>query len=447
MNGVSANEDEEDAIVAARAAQAAAEKPWYRYYVLAILTVVMMFSIADRLVFSILVEDIKADFKLSDTQIGLLAGAAFSVTYVLFGFVAARLADRSSRKNITAAAIAFWSLMTAISGAATGYWTLFMARVGVGMGEAASGPASQSLISDYFRRGELGRAMGFLTIGATLGTAGGMMAGGLLAEAYGWRMAFLLFGIPGIIVGLILFFTVREPIRGRYAARGARVQQTPVMETLRTLLTNKVYVGVVAAWAIQIMMGYAMAIWMPAIMLRNFEISTGDVALYLGLTFLAGGIPGPLLSGILVDYLTRFNEYWRALLPGIASLLCLIPLWLSLNATSLLPFLGFFALAYALFTFTNGPVLSLIQSSVEPAQRGFAVAFALFWNNIVGQMFGAGLIGYLSDGFSADYGPYGLNLAVIVVAGFGGAAGFLLFWWTAQQMKKLDYLARINSAA
>lgn len=445
--GPPASDITDEDLIAARRAEAAAERPMYRYWVLFLLTLTMLFSIADRLVFSILVEDIKAEFTLSDTQIGLLAGAAFSITYVVFGFIAARIADRSSRKNLIGIALAFWSVMTALSGAAIGYWTLFMARVGVGMGEAASGPASQSLIADYFRREELGRAMGILTIGATLGTAGGLMAGGLLAEEFGWRMAFVLFGIPGVVLALILSITVKEPIRGRYAPRGARVEQRPVKETLHSLLRNRVYMGTVAGWAIQIMMGYAIAIWMPAIMLRNFDVSTGEVALYLGLTFLAGGLPGPIISGYLVDYLVRFNDYWRALIPGIASILCLIPLWLSLNADNLWAFLGFFALAYALFVSTNGPILSLIQASAEPSQRGFAVAFAMFWNNIIGQMVGAALVGYFSDIFSPQYGGFGLNIAVILVAGFGGLIGFLILWWTAQQMKRPDYLRKIEPAA
>ncbi len=145
----------------------------YRWYVLALLTLTSAFSVADRLVFSILLEDIKAAFSLSDTELGLIGGAAFSVIYVLAGFPAARLADRSVRKNIVAAAIAFWSLMTAACGLASGFWTLFLARTGVGVGEGCSGPSSQSLVADYFARGKLAKAMGFLTIGASMGTAGG----------------------------------------------------------------------------------------------------------------------------------------------------------------------------------------------------------------------------------------------------------------------------------
>ena len=144
------------------------ERPIYRYYVLALLTLTSLFSVADRLVFSILLEDIKAEFAFSDFQLGLLGGLAFTATYIIVGFPAARLADRSVRKNIVSAAMSFWSVMTALCGAAIGFWSLFLARTGVGVGEGCSGPASQSLIADYFRRNELARAMGFLTLGATM---------------------------------------------------------------------------------------------------------------------------------------------------------------------------------------------------------------------------------------------------------------------------------------
>lgn len=418
------------------------ERPIYRYYVLALLTMTSLFSVADRLVFSILMEDIKAEFALSDTQLGLLAGAAFTITYITFGFPIARIADRSNRKKIVAGAVSFWSAMTALCGLAIGFWSLFFARVGVGMGEAGSGPPSQSLIADYFRRGELARAMGFLTLGATIGTATGLMAGGLLAEAFGWRMAFVMFGVPGLILGAIIFLTVREPLRGRYAPKGASAVQLPLGETLKSLLNNKVYLGLVAGFAVQIMIGYSIAIWMPAIMLRNFDVSTGDVAVYLGLAFILGGIPGPLFGGYLTDWLTRIDERWRAWLPGLASLLCLIPLWLSLNAGAFWPFLGLFAFAYGIFVSSQAPILSLLLSCVEPSQRGFAVAFALFFNNLIGQLVSAALIGWFSDSFTPVYGPFGLNLAVMAVCVFSGILAMAIFAWTAWQMRKTGYLDR-----
>jgi MFS family permease len=416
----------------------------YRWYVLALLTLTSLFSVADRLVFSILLEDIKAEFALSDFELGLLGGLAFSATYVLIAFPAARLADRSIRKNIIASAIAFWSLMTALCGAATGFFTLFLARTGVGVGEGCSGPASQSLIADYFRREELAKAMGFLTWGATLGTVTGLMAGGLLAEEFGWRWAFVLMGIPGVLIGALLYLTVREPVRGRYAPAGSSIEQTSLKDTIQSLLGNRVFMGLSVGWAAQIMIGYALAFWMAAVMLRNFDLSTGEVAIYLGLAFLAGGIPGPVLGGFLTDWLTRFDERWRAWLPGLVSLFCVIPLGFSLSSGSFWVFLGFFAVAYGIYVASQAPILSGVQNAVEPSQRGFAVAIALFFNNLIGQALGLAVIGWVSDWLQPSQGPISLGIAVFAVCLVSGIVAMGIFAWTAAQMRSSGYLAKIG---
>ena len=402
-----------------------------------------MFSIADRLVFSILLEDIKAEFAFSDFQIGLLGGLAFAATYVIIGFPAARLADRSVRKNIVAGAISFWSVMTALCGLATGFWTLFLARTGVGVGEGCSGPASQSLVSDYFPRHELAKAMGYLTLGATMGTAGGLIVGGQLNEMFGWRYAFILMGLPGVLIGLLMYLTVREPARGRYAPKDAQIQQQPLGETLGGLIRNRVFMGLAIGWAVQIMIGYALAFWMAAVMLRNFDISTGDVGLFLGLAFLIGGIPGPILGGYAAEWLTKRDERWRAWLPGAVSLGCVVPLAISLTSGAFWPFLIWFSIAYAIYVASQAPILSGIQAAVEPSQRGFAVALALFFNNLVGQAAGLSIIGAISDALTPSYGPSSLGIAVFGVCLFSGILAMAVFAWTAAQMRSSGYLAKM----
>ncbi|MEL6529895.1 MAG: MFS transporter [Pseudomonadota bacterium] len=419
------------------------EASWYRWYVLGLLTLVSMFSIADRLVFSILLEDIKAEFAFSDGQIGLLGGLAFAATYVIVGFPAARLADRSVRKNIVSAAITFWSGMTALCGLATGFWTLFLARTGVGVGEGCSGPASQSLVADYFRREELAKAMGILTLGATMGTAGGLLVGGQLNELFGWRWAFILMGLPGMLIGALVYLTMREPRRGRHAPKDATIEQQPLFETAQMLFRNRVFMGLAVGWAVQIMIGYALAFWMAAVMMRNFGISSGDVGLYLGLAFLIGGIPGPVLGGYVAGWLTRRDERWRAWLPGLVSLGCVLPLGLSLSSNGFWPFLGFFAFAYAIYVASQAPILSGIQSAVEPGQRGFAVAIALFFNNLVGQALGLAVIGWVSDWLAPTQGSYSLTISVFAVCLISGVLAMAVFAWTAAQMRSSGYLERM----
>ncbi len=416
----------------------------YRWYVLGLLTLTSAFSVADRLVFGILVEDIKAEFQLSDLQMGLLGGLAFSLVYVLAGFPAARLADRSARKNIVAAAIGFWSLMTAACGLATGFWTLFAARTGVGVGEGCSGPSSQSLVADYFTRGELAKAMGFLTIGATMGTAGGLIIGGQLAEIFDWRWAFVLMGLPGLLLGGIIYLTVREPVRGRYAPAGTDMAQLPLGRTIMSLLGNRVFMGLAIGWAVQIMIGYGLAFWMAAVMLRQFPISTGDVGLYLGFTFFLGGIPGPIIGGYLTHWLTLRDERWRAWLPGLVSLGCVVPLGLSLSSGSFAGFLGWFGVAYGIYVASQAGIMSGIQAAVEPASRGFAVAIALFFNNLIGQTLGLGLIGGISDALVPTQGASSLAVAVFGVCLVSGVLSLAIFAWTAAQMGPTGYLDKMR---
>ena len=416
----------------------------YRWYVLALLTLTSAFSVADRLVFGILVEDIKAEFALSDFELGLLGGAAFSLVYVLAGFPAARLADRSTRKNIVASAISFWSLMTAACGMATGFWTLFFARTGVGVGEGCSGPSSQSLVADFFERHELAKAMGYLTLGSTVGTAAGLVFGGQLAEIFNWRWAFILMGLPGLLLGAVLFFTVREPPRGRYAPAGTDMTQLPLGRTIMSLITNRVFMGLALGWAVQIMIGYALAFWMAAVMLRQFPISTGDVGLYLGLTFFLGGIPGPILGGYLTHWLTLRDERWRAWLPGVVSLGCVVPLALSLSSSSFYAFLGWFGVAYGIYVASQAGIMSGIQAAVEPASRGFAVAIALFFNNLVGQALGLAVIGAVSDALVPTQGVSSLAVAVFGVCLVSGIASLAIFVWTAAQMGPTGYLEKMR---
>jgi predicted MFS family arabinose efflux permease len=283
--------------------------------------------------------------------------------------------------------------------------------------------------------------MGFLTIGATMGTVTGLMAGGLLSEALGWRWAFILMGLPGVVIGALLYFTVIEPRRGRYAPPTAQIEQRPLRETLASLVTNRVYLGIILGFAVQIMIGYAMAFWMAPIMIRQHGVSVGDVAVYLGLAYLIAGLPGPVLGGFATEWLTRRDERWRAWFPGLVSLLCTLPLWASLRAESLWAFLGLFSLAYGIFVASQAAILSGIQAAVEPGQRGMAVAMALFFNNLIGQALGLGLTGWISDRLEPSLGAGALGTAVLGVCASAGVLALAIFAWTAAQMRPSGYLA------
>lgn len=417
----------------------------YRNYVLIMLTITSMFNIADRLIMSILLEDIKAEFSLTDTQLGLLAGLAFALFYALMGLPIARLADKFNRKNILAASLIFWSAMTAFCGLATGFATLFLARLGVGVGEAGGSPPTYSIIADYFKPSERARAMGVYVIGAVLGTGGGLIVGGLLGEWLGWRLTFFVLGAPGVLLGILLFFTVKEPQRGRFdMGSEADKQATDIKKTIKSLLGNKVYVRASISFAMLTMIGYSMAIWLAPIMLRNFDVSLGKVGLYLGLTYIVGGVPGPLIGGYLTDYMVKRDARWRAWIPAIGSIGSVASLWFCLSADSLLGFLGFFSIGYAFFMIPQGASMSMLQSWVGAGERALATSMALLVNSLVGLALGPLLIGMLSDALAPKFGALSLNYALMIVCVGAAILAAGCYFWTSRAMSsgpEVDQLA------
>jgi hypothetical protein len=251
-------------------------------------------------------------------------------------------------------------------------------------------------------------------------------------------------GLPGVLIGAVIYFTMREPQRGRYAPPGTDMAQLPLGRTIRSLVTNRVFMGLALGWAVQIMIGYALAFWMAAVMLRQFPISTGDVGLYLGFTFFLGGIPGPILGGYLTHWLTLRDERWRAWLPGLVSLGCVVPLALSLSSSGFGAFLGWFGLAYGIYAASQAGIMSGIQAAVEPASRGFAVAIALFFNNLVGQAIGLAVVGAVSDALVPSQGDSSLAVAVFGVCLVSGVLSLAIFAWTAAQMGPSGYLDKMR---
>ena len=185
----------------------------YRYYVLALLTLGYVFNFVDRQVMTILIEPIKMEFGASDTQMGLLSGLAFALFYATLGIPVARLADRWSRRNVLAISMTTWSAVTALCATATGFWHLLLLRIGVGIGEAGGTPPSQSLLADYFPPEKRAFAQGILATAPNIGILVGLFGGALIAEAYGWRSVFLVFGIPGVLLAILIQLTIKEPLK------------------------------------------------------------------------------------------------------------------------------------------------------------------------------------------------------------------------------------------
>ncbi len=390
----------------------------YRHYVLGVLLTVYTFNYLDRQIVAILLPSIKAEFTLTDTQLGLLSGVAFALFYATLGIPIAMLADRVSRKWIVTASLTIWSGMTALSGTASSFGQMLVYRVLVGVGEAGGSPPAHSMISDYYKPQERGTALGIYSLGIPIGLLLGMVIGGQILELYGWRTAFFVAGIPGLMVALLLAFTVKEPKRGQAEAAPVETAAAPKLgETARFMLGNKALVHLFAASTLNAFVGYGFINWIPSFFIRTHGISAGELSLWLGLIIGVSGGVGTFAGGYLADRLaTRRGEGWRAYVIA-------IPLMVSAPFGISLFFIEDVQLALLMFippafigSLFVGPALSIIQSNVAVNMRAVASALYFFVINLIGLGGGPLVIGALSEALVPSFGDQSLKWAMVMVA-------------------------------
>jgi predicted MFS family arabinose efflux permease len=369
----------------------------YARYVLGALLVVYVFNFIDRQILAILAEPIKRDLGLSDTQIGILSGAAFGILYATLGIPIARLADRHSRVTIISVCLLLWSLMTALCGLAQNYWQLLLARIGVGVGEAGGSPPSHSLIADYFPPENRASALGIYALGIPLGILFGNLAGGWINEFFGWRNAFFVVGIPGILLALALRLTVREPRRDQPGRRQLDEPQVPFRQVVRTMLNFRSFRHLSLGAATQAFVGYGLIAWMPPFLMRAHGMSSGEVGTALGLIIGLGGGAGTILGGIICDRLASRDVRWYMWLPAGAFLAALPFIAATLLTTYLAWSLAIFLLPCFLINLYTGPTFAIVQTLAPPDMRAAASALLLFIINIIGLVLGPTMVGFLSD--------------------------------------------------
>jgi MFS family permease len=383
----------------------------YRLYVLVVLIVIYTFNFIDRQILGILAPAIKAELKLSDLQLGMLGGLAFALLYSGLGLPAAWLADRWSRTGVMTIALAVWSGFTAVCGLATGFPSLFLARMGVGTGEAGGVAPAYSLVSEYFPAKERARALAAYSLGIPVGSAFGVLFGGLVAAAVNWRYAFFAAGVAGLLLVPLLKFTVREPTRA--AASPSAEPPLGLGTTVGFLVRKPVFWLISLGAACSSTFAYGTAFWLPSYFGRTLGLSTHDTAIYYGGIVLVGGVLGVGLGGLVADRFGQARKGVYLLAPALAFLLA-GPLFLAaLTTHSLTAAFFLFLLPQALSLFWLGPVITAVQHTVPAAQRSSASACFLFVNSILGLGLGSVVFGAASDALKPAYGADSLKMAII----------------------------------
>ena len=388
---------------------------YYVWYVIAVIFLVNLFNFMDRMALAVLAPSIQADLGLSDSQLGLLTGFAYATFYSCAAIPIARLADRWNRKNIIAISLAVWSVMTALSGTAQNYWQLFVARMGLGAGEAGGGPPAQSLLCDYVALEKRPLAIAVNSIGFGAGIMVGMALAGWLGQAVGWRLAFVFLGVPGVLLALIVFFSVREPQRGRFDVV-VDTPQPPLLATLGNLWRNRVYIWLTTYAAIASISLFGLNQWWPTFLARTHGLALADIGLRLGAGLGLGASAGLLAGGIVGTRLAR-NGYRGPLIASLLGILAFLPFAVAANLTSSAN-LAIFLMAGSIFChgFSTAPTAAAVYSSVSPEIRTTAGAVAVFFQTVVGASMGPLAVGMLSEYLQPSYGASGLRYALMIPA-------------------------------
>jgi len=411
-------------------------KPTYNYaqvsnrylnYVLVMLTLVYVFNFADRQILVILQESIKEEFQLSDTELGLLSGFIFAIFYVVLGIPIARYADNGNRRNIVAGSLGLWSIMTSISGFAGNFIQLLLARIGVGVGQAGESPAAHAMISDYFPLEKRSTALSIYSMGLYIGILIAFLLGGYLNQHYGWRTAFLVMGVPGIIFSLVFYVTVKEPKKGATDVRESTSGKTYSLNTaLKLLFSNSIFLYLAIAIALHMFCIFALLNWTPSFLSRLHGMKNINIGVSLGLIFGVSGAIGTYVRKILTDRLGKRDKRHHLKVPAYSILISILftagALFFQNNYLTLFC-LGVSAFLQSMYL---GPFIAVAHSLVPSSMRAFNSAIVLFMLNLFGLGFGPLVVGIISDLLQPSLGIESLRwaLSIILIVNIASAALF-----------------------
>lgn len=396
-----------------------------------VLLIVYIFNFLDRQIVNILAEPISRDLGLSDTQIGLMTGIAFAAFYTFLGIPIARFADRpkTNRVGLISISLVVWSGMTALCGMAQNFVQLLLARIGVGVGEAGCTPAAHSLIADLAPPEKRASAISFYSLGIPIGSLLGMLIGGLVADAYGWRAAFLVAGLPGIALALVVFLVLRDP---RMSAQMQAAQPKPAISTaeaFKEILASRAFIMLAIGGAMAAFLSYGKATWTTIFFQRTHELSPGEVGFWFGIGGGIAGIIGTWAGGWFADKYGKENRRHVLTAPAVGMLIA-IPIAISAYWVEN----WWYALILIMTpTFLNsmyvGPAYSCAQGLVSLRARAMASAVLLFAQNLIGLGLGPLFFGMLSDGIKPIAGDDSVRWVLYGAALLGVIPSF--FFWRA----------------
>ena len=421
--------------------------PVYRWYVLGLLTLVYTFNFIDRQVLVIVQEQIRVELGLMDWQLGLLSGFVFAVFYSILGVPIAHASERFGRKRVVALSLAFWSLMTAAMGTARNFMQLALLRVGVGVGEAGGSPPSHSIISDIFPRNRRAFALSIFSMGVYFGYLIAYSMGGWVAQSLGWRITFVVVGLPGVLIAILVAWSIKEPPRGLaesgYVVGPATGQGNAALprpgfsETLRQLWSRRSFRHLAVAASLQSLAGYGVGNFAPSFIIRAHDMPIGDVGWRLALITGLGGAFGIAVSGWLTDRLSSRSQKWYMWTPAIAIAIT-VPLAL---AAFLAQSPGAMFMAYIPYEILSatwlGAALAITHSMVGLRQRAVASAVLFFLINLIGLGLGPLIVGSLSDLMRPGLGDAdGLRYAILSTALFAKSWCVIHFLLAARSLEQ-----------
>jgi MFS family permease len=397
------------------------------------LLLVYTLNFLDRQILNILAEPIKADLGLSDTQLGLLAGPAFALFYAVLGIPIARYADRGgvNRVRLISASLAIWSGMTVLCGFAQNFWQMALARIGVGVGEAGCTPAAHSLISDAVPPERRASAISFYGMGVPIGSLLGLVIGGVVNDLYGWRVALMLVGAPGLLLAILLPLLISEPRRAGLA-RDAAVATAPTMPlgaAVKEIFSSRAYLLLLVAASFAAFLSYGKGLWTISLFIRSHGMSTTEVGIIGAIALGLAGVLGTYLGGWAADRFGQINRRHILTLPAVGMAVAApiqflgygAPLWWVAGLLILVPTI--LNAAY------YGPAYSCVQGLVRKELRAVAASLMLFGQNLIGLGLGPLAFGMLSDWLAPQAGSESVRWVLFGAAWLGLIPAF--FFWRA----------------